>query len=463
MNKKTDKRLLASLDYIDEKFTDRAAKRIKSREVGVTGGISKKKTVKYLALIAACAILLGAAIPIATSLLNKLPEVIDPSASNDDTTAPETTPESEPDPELPEEYFCQLHSTTSFLPCKYNGQFIYVVRIQDGRSYCNIVKYDPVSNVVSHVCLDPQCAHTPEDCPLASPEGAGWNMNYMEVFGDWLLYDYSYSGADKVIWGSTVCLYNLKTGESQTVAQTTNENTIYKYVVSHFVINGKVYLSLSERELEYIDRIVSKDYIVSYDPETGETERLCNVPDGMLLKGISNKRFFFIKYTDSNNKEKNIDSNNKEIWSTNHKGENLQRENVLDFYLITSSLNYAYNSDYFEKTAISAYDLLTDTKFEIDFGAKLRFLTVLEDHLLYVIYKSDDESGGTELWTCDNRGENRKLLYEFEDSNFIPRNRIGNYIVSYKSQTVFGGVTAMRILNLETGEIKNVPRIQNQD
>ena len=48
MSKKTDKRLLASLDYIDDKFTERAAKRIKTRPVGVTGGVSKKRMIKYV-------------------------------------------------------------------------------------------------------------------------------------------------------------------------------------------------------------------------------------------------------------------------------------------------------------------------------------------------------------------------------------------------------------------------------
>lgn len=452
MNKKTDRRLLASLNYIDNKFTERAAKRINARNIGMTGGVSKKRTVKYLALLAACVILLGAAIPIATSLIGKLPKIIEPSASNDDTTAPETVPEPAPESELPEEYFCTLYSSTSHGSCKYNGQFVYSVGIKDSRYYYNIVKYDPESNKVSYVCLDPKCSHTPEECPLASPEGSGWNMNYMEVFGDWLVYDYSYSGADKILLGTTVCLYNLKTGESRIVAETTNNDMIYKYVHSYFVMNRKVYLSLSERCFDIAQSDLSQEYIVSYDPETGESERLCDVPDGMFFIGISNKRFFF---------KIGINSN-KAIWSTDHKGENLQREDVLDLYPLTTSLNYAYESGY-DKTDINVYDLVTDSKFEIDFGGKLRYLKVLEDQLIYVIYKSEDKSGGTELWTCDNRGENRKLLFEFEDSEFIPMNRIGDYVISNKSKTVFGGITEMRILNLKTGEIKTVPMIQNQD
>jgi len=432
MNKKTDKRLLASLDYIDEKFTDRAAKRIKTREVGVTGGISKKKTVKYLALIAACAILLGAAIPIATSLLNKLPEVIDPSASNDDTTAPETTPE------LPEEYFSDRYCNVY----KYEGQFVYSIDIGN---YCNIVKYDPESNRVSYLCSDPKCTHTPGDCPLASPKGSGWSMNDIEVFGDWLVYDYSYSGADKVLMGMTVNLYNMKTGESKIAAETTTDGTFYKYVSSYVVMNGKVYLSLCEKKVEGREYNILKEYIVSYDPETGESVYMCDKPEEMGLIGISNKRFFFIMGM-------------KEIWSSDYNGENLKKEEILTFHPIAVSGTYAYDfgmdDDDNNPATMNVYDLVTDSKFKIDYGGTLRDLSILEDKLFYVIYKSEDKTGGTELWTCDKRGENRQLLLESEDILFSPRNCIDNYIIG---DNYINGIVEHYIFNTETGEFKVIP------
>lgn len=437
MNKKTDKRLLASLDYIDEKFTDRAAKRIKTREVGVTGGISKKKTVKYLALIAACAILLGAAIPIATSLLNKLPEVIDPSASNDDTTAPE----------LPEEYFSDRYSIGVGNVYKYEGEFVYSIDIGN---YCNIVKYDPESNRVSYLCSDPKCTHTPGDCPLASPEGSRWSMNYIEVFGDWLVYDYSYSGADKVHLGMTVNLYNMKTGESKIAVETTTDGTFYKYVSSYVVMNGKVYLSLCEKKVEGREFNILKEYIVSYDPETGESVYMCDKPEDMGLLGISNKRFFFMMGM-------------KETWSSDYNGENLKKEEILTFHPIEVSGTYAYDfgmdDDDDNPATMNVYDLVTDSKFKIDYGGTLRDLRILEDKLFYVIYKSEDKTGGTELWTCDKRGENRQLLLESEDILFSPQNCIDNYIIGAEH---INGIVEHYIFNTETGEIKTVPTIQNQ-
>jgi hypothetical protein len=442
MNKNTDKRLLASLDYIDDKFTERAASRIKTRPIGVTGGVSKKIMVKYVALLAACMILLGAAIPIATSLINKLPEIIAPSASNEGTTAPETTP----DAELPEEYFSDRYYGGVNNVCKYGDEFIYAVRIQNNASYCNLVKFDPESNKVAYLCADRKCKHTPEDCPLASPEGSGWNMNYIEVFGDWLIYDYSYSGADKVLLGMTVSLYNLKTGESKIAS----EPTLYKHANSYYVMNGKVYLGISERKLEENFYTESKRYILSYDPETGESVYMCDIPDGVSFVGVSNKRFFFAKGMD-------------EIYSCNYTGDNLKKEEFLDFYPVALSGTYAYKfstkDDDGNPATKSVYDLATNSKFTIDFGGELHSFLLLEDKIIYTVYKSEDRSGGTELWTCDKRGENKKLLLESDEVLPAPDNCIGSYIIC----SVNNKVNRERcVFNLETGEFMTVPKISNQ-
>ncbi len=440
MKKKSDKRLLSSLDYIDDKFTARAAKKIKTRQVGMTGGVSKKRMVKYVSLLAACMILLGAAIPIATGLINKLPHVIDPSASNGETTAPEA--------EKPEEYFSDAYFGGVNNVYQYDGQFIYMIEESSNYwSYNRIVKYDPVTDKVSSVCLDPSCTHTPGNCPLTSPEVSGWNLNYMEVFDDWLIYDFSYSGADKVIMGTMVCLYNMKTGEAKTLAETTTTDGIYQYPVAYLIMDGKVYLSFMEREREYIDVIVRREYIVSYDLESEEIVYMCEEPEGMGFVGISNKRFFYMKGRD-------------ETWSSDHNGENLKKEEILTFHPVAVSGTYAYDfsikDDDDDPATMNVYNLVTDSKFKIDFGGRLKDLRILEDKLFYVIYKSEDKTGGTELWTCDKRGENRQLLLESEDLLFSPKNCIGNYIFG---DTHINGIDEHYIFNTETGELKAVPRL----
>jgi hypothetical protein len=275
-------------------------------------------------------------------------------------------------------------------------------------------------------------------------------MNYIEVFGDWLVYDYSYSGADKVLLGMTVNLYNMKTGESKTAVETTTDGTFYKYVSSYVVMNGKVYLSLCERKVEGSEFNILKEYIVSYDPETGESVYMCDMPEEMGLIGISNKRFFFMKGMN-------------ETWSCDYTGANLKKEEVLTFHPVAASGTYAYEfrpkDEDDDPATKSVYDIVTDSKFVIDFGGTPRGYLVLEDKILYVLYKSEDKNGGTELWTCDKRGENKKLLLESDEVLPTPYNCIGNYIIG---RTIKNGNTEYYVFNLETGEIKTIPTIQNQ-
>ena len=91
--------------------------------------------------------------------------------------------------------------------------------------------------------------------------------------------------------------------------------------------------------------------------------------------------------------------------------------------------------------------------FTIDFGGTIKSFCNLEDKFIYVKYKSEDKNGGTELWVCDLRGENRQLILESDEALFMPKNYISNYILGYTSK---GGVTKNYILNISTGEIKEI-------
>ena len=215
-------------------------------------------------------------------------------------------------------------------------------------------------------------------------------------------------------------------------------------------MNGKVYLSLCESKVEDKDFNVIKKYIASYDPETGESVYMCDKPEEMGLIGISNKRFFFMKGMN-------------ETWSCDYTGANLKKEEVLTFHPVAASGTYAYEFSLKDEdddpATKSVYDIVTDSKFVIDFGRTPRAYLVLEDKLLYVLYKSEDKNGGTELWTCDKRGENKKLLLESDEVLPTPYNCIGNYIIC---RTIKNGNTEYYVFNLETGEIKTIPTIQNQ-
>ncbi|MBO5701618.1 MAG: hypothetical protein J6S71_04200 [Clostridia bacterium] len=445
MNKKTDKRLLSSLDYIDDKFTERAAKKIKTRQVGMTGGVSKKRMVKYVAMLAACMILLGAAIPIATSILNKLPDVIDPSASNAETTAPEVET---PEIDKPEEYFSDAYFAGVDNVYKYEGQFIYWEEVNlGGDSYYRVVKYDPTTDKVSSVCLNSSCTHTYADCPVASP--AGWNF-VMDVFDDWLIYRTTNTlshgnGPD----GSKLCLYNLNTGETRTILERTQTGNIIKYAEGYLTFEGKVYVTVREIDISDPENKIEKQYITCYDPDTDENVYMLDEPENVGLIGISNKRFFYSEGVQQ-----------PFCWSSDYNGENLKKEENFTFLPLAVSGTYAYDysikDDDNNPATKNVYDLTTDSKFKIDFGGTLRILTILEDKLFYVIYKNADKTGGTELWTCDKRGENRQLILESEDVIFSPHNCIGNYIIG---DTHINGIVEHYIFNTETGEIKAIPKL----
>ena len=443
MNKKTDKRLLASLDYIDDKFTERAAKRIKTRPVGMTGGVSKKRMIKYVALLAACMILLGAAIPIATSLLNKLPEVIDPSASNDDTTAPETQLEEE----KPEEYFSDSYFTGTLNVYKYEGQFVYYVKENSG--YYRIVKYNPEIDAVSSVCLNTSCSHTYDDCPVASP--LGWDLLF-DGIGDWLIIRFSTpGGTGKGPDDTKLCAYNLKTGEARTVLEKNQTGNIVKYASGFLTFEEKAYILIVEKDISDPQNIISKGYITCYDPKTDENVYMCEQPEGLGFIGISNKRFFYSEKLRYN-------------WSSDHNGKNLQKEETCTFLPVAVSGTYAYDFSFEDDdnnpATMNVYDLVTDSKFVIDFGNTLRDLRVLEDKLLYVIYKSEDKTGPTELWVCDKRGENRRFLLEFENNSFTPLNCLGDFIIC---QSTTNGISKYYIFNVETCEFKEIPNFEVSD
>ena len=432
MSKKTDKRLLASLDYIDDKFTERAAKRIKTRPVGVTGGVSKKRMIKYVTLLAACMILLGAAIPIVTSLLNMLPEIIDPSASSEET-------------EKPEEYFSDCYFAGTNNVYKYEGQFIYKVR---EANYERIVKYDPVTGKVSGVCLDRSCDHTYLKCPLASSLDGHINNYY--VLEDWLIYNLvNYQSISNDQEEARLCLYNMKTGESRTIFEKTQTDNIIRSAITFLPFDGKVYISISEKDISDPKNKMQKEYIVSYDPETEETVYLCDEPENLGFIGISNKRLFYVEKLFYN-------------WSSDYSGENLKKEETFTFVPLAVSGTYAYDftpeDDDDNPNTMNVYDLETDSVFKIDFGGDPTSLCILEDELLYVINKSEDQNIGAELWRCDKRGENRQLLLKINEKTLQIENRIGNYIIGKQYKD---GVAEHYIINTETGEIKAIPKLTN--
>ena len=121
MKNKNDKRLIGAFEYIDDKFIESAAKKIKAREDGVSAlGANKAKIIKQVALLAACLVLLGAALPLAGRIVGLIPELFNPAGTANESEVLETN-----ENDLPEEYFTAgdgfLSYPSYFLGVEYDG------------------------------------------------------------------------------------------------------------------------------------------------------------------------------------------------------------------------------------------------------------------------------------------------------------------------------------------------------
>ena len=120
-NFKTAK-LIEALEYIDVRFIEEAAEKIKPRPTGQAfyGKPSRSKTLRQFLALAACVLLLSATIPAITYLANHLPDIVafftgdettdtDPELTHTETPPEETTI---PAPETTEETTEIYHETT---------------------------------------------------------------------------------------------------------------------------------------------------------------------------------------------------------------------------------------------------------------------------------------------------------------------------------------------------------------
>lgn len=480
MKKNKDKRLLSALDHIDDRFVESAGEKIKERPMGLpTGGVNKMKMVKQIAWLAACLALLAAVIPLVTMLINNIPEVTGPAGSLEVTSEPETVENVEN--ELPEEYFTTGKIVTAGSAgqgLEYNGYWIYAENV--GNAY-RIAKYDPASNTASSVCLDSSCSHSIDACAVCSPVDS--MLNYMDVSGDWLIYDFS--GI------SGVRLYNIKTG----VSGAAFEETETKKLSSYHVIDGSVYMSIYELDAQG-DR--TREYISNYDLASGESAYMFDEPEGMTMIGVSNKRVFFTA------KRTSLFAP-AEIWTTDYQGGNLKKEEVLNFDPIILCGTYAYAiNDMSEGNVMRVYDLETNSTFTIDMGVEVNSLLFDSDNFGYVTTSNSAEwaeytknrnayikklypdvtdkneiekikarlniellyKGEMKIYIGNERGENMELVFEGTNMYFTPYRIVGDYLmgnVTYASETEYklldtGGNAA---LNLKTGEIVNVPECQD--
>ncbi|MBR4062238.1 MAG: leucine-rich repeat domain-containing protein, partial [Clostridia bacterium] len=142
-------RLIEALEYIDVRFIEEAAEKIKTRPTGQAfyGKPSRSKALRQFLALAACVLLLSAAIPAITYLANHLPDIVaffigdettgtDPELTHPETPptetsrAPETTFNTDPETTAP-----LYDGTTAEPEPEHNGSYGLEYKMnEDGKS-----------------------------------------------------------------------------------------------------------------------------------------------------------------------------------------------------------------------------------------------------------------------------------------------------------------------------------------
>ena len=440
-----DSRPLEMLDYLDEAYVAEVVDNLNLQNEQGKPSPQKAmilRSVKTVAILAACAVLLGAAVPLVGRLVGMLPDILNPAGTvGESSTLEETETEPPVDEDLPEEYF-----TDAILFCgggisrgaEYEGKWIHSSTVL-ASNVKFLSAYDPADGTTKSICVDhPNCSASGKECPVGA---IGWKFTDIQVLDDWCLY--RLEGGSK--YDVEIRMYNMKTGESRSILEDVENGNIVTYPSWCVEMNGKVYFILWE-----VDKSTTKsrrEYISCYDPKTGTIEYLCDEPENLTTIGISNKRIFYTEKI-------SVSNDPAEIWSTDHSGGNLKKEDVLNFGAMVLSGTYAYDVVSIMKTlnTFRVYDFETNSVSTIDLGAEIRYLLATSSKLCFAF----EEDG--KVYISDPLGENRELVLDRPGLDFKPYDIIGDYIIGEVSLTheMTPGTYA---LNIKTGELKAIPEL----
>ena len=438
-----DSRPLEMLDYLDEAYVAEVVDNLDLKnEPGKP--LPKKvvvlRSIRTAAVLVACAVLLGAAVPLVGRLVGVIPDILNPAGTvGESSTLEETETEPPVVDKTPEEYFTNgwlFYGGSAGSGAEYEGKWIHLSNII-ATNIKVMAAYDPATGTTKSICVDPNCPSSGNYCPAIVP--IGWDLRYIEIIGDWCVYQFD--GNEKN--ATEIRLYNMKTGVVRSITPKPEGENIIAYPSVAFPMDDKLYLNLHDKN-SASENI--REYVAVYDPETDTTEYLCDEPEDMHMVGLSNKRIFFAE-------KRNSLRDPSVVWSTDYSGNNLKKEEVLNFDLIVMSGIYAYEpimEDHFEKDGynLRAYDLAADSMFTINFGKPMKYLIPLDGKLGFV----PEENG--KFYLADARGEGAKLVAEYADPNFRPFSMVGDHIIGRLLDT-----SGYAVLDIKTGELKAIPSI----
>lgn len=359
-----------------------------------------------------------------------------------------------------------------------------------------LVKVNTATGVVSSLCLDPVCNHSPRSgCPMIAPEG--WGIYIPVIVGDWVVVEKTTSS--EVYGRMYECFaYNPLTGDKQDILiNEYGEMTVTEWA-GMAVFGNKLYSIRRFMDYSNTGYVPGGDKPMSsftpetvcvfsyYDFDSKKTVELFEVPAGYAIYAVTNKRFFFR-------------TPEGEIFSTGYDGKNPVKEDVFDFIITNKIGPYAYHVN---KEIFLIYDLRTNTKKQIDVPfTRFQRPAFTKSGILYDTWTTMEEwdkaldgyaefkeahpdlrgselqnafmeecnklkyAGTAQIWRSNFEGEELELIFEKE--NAVISTVCGN------DKYLFGFVVAgdpnngykeiayenegRSMINLETGEITPVP------
>lgn len=432
-----------------------------------------------------------------------------------ETTAPPEGLDIDPD----QEYFTMGHPYRSGDPTSgllYEGCLIYIEKVPTtgiigykgsgtektpiyGDTYVErVVKYNPVTGVVSSPCLIPTCNHSLEsDCPLLfeRPDERVYHYYFRGIFGDWLVIFEQYRNEEYVnLFEET--FYNLKTGEvRRAFDDELGSNVLIRwnggsyhdgkyYVVKQILDYSKTgYKPGVEGQSIKNYEPITKQYLYEYDFEAGTSKELFYVSPGFNIGAVSSQRFYFGDDT------RKIVSYPKDATD----GSGKQTEKTMSGMGVSNFLGYY--CFYYKNNGYTVYNRKNDEKNEIVFDYSITCnVCVTERGVLSCHQTAYDEwkdfsskeykrqnpqatskevnaaarkilgSGKAQIWKCGFMGEDQQVIFELECAYIEIIAAQGDYVFAtiehYDPET--GDVTSNPnghrcVINTQTGEITEIP------
>ena len=370
----------------------------------------------------------------------------------------------------------------------------YVRTLSDGTKYyakdeaIRFVKYNPHTNTVSSLCLDPVCNHSPgSSCLMLIPEDS-FSYNPQGLCGDWFMFSYTYlDGYDgaKAITHNDAYVYNLKTGESVRIFEEGTEGMLFTDWKTRCMFGNKLYSV--KNVLDYSDtgydpngevpmsayEPQTKSYLGVYDFDQRKETILFEVPANYTISAVTNKRYF-------------LKGDDGAFYSCGLDGENMTKEKNFNFSPQDFCGTYGYS---FTSGKIRIYDLRTDTVKEIPIDYLDADVILTEEGLMISTFASERENIEKEWSEADRyqklllRHEYSAVVYllDFDGSNpriIYEKEKLGVHVCYAIENYFFGWVTEYypppdpdrqnysylnsthHVIDRTTGEITPVPLLE---